>query len=87
MKNHISLHITTYFSLLFWTNWNEARPSIQRVETSGAHFKNIVTEGIAIPNGLAIDYKMEKLFWADANLDKIEMCDFLGKECVVSSLV
>ena len=69
---------------MFWTNWNEARPSIQRAETSGTNFRSIVTENIAIPNGLAIDNKMEKLFWADANLDKIEMCDFLGDECRVS---
>jgi len=65
---------------IFWSNWNEGSPSIQRAETSGAKFTSIITTDIVIPNGLAIDHKMEKIFWADASLDKIEMCGFLGQD-------
>lgn len=78
------MHGISTFRLIFWTNWNEASPSIQRCFASGAHPKSIVTKNIVVPNGLAIDHQMEKLFWADAALDKIEMCDFDGLDCQVS---
>lgn len=61
-------------------------PSIQRSETTGAQLINIITDNIVIPNGLALDYQAERIYWADANLDKIEKCDFDGLERVVRLL-
>ena len=30
------------------------------------------------PNGLSIDYEAQRLYWADAHQDRIEMSDFFG---------
>ena len=74
---------------LFWTNWNKESPSIQRAYTSGFQKMDIITENIRMPNGIAVDVQntydtqIQRLFWADAQLDKIEMCDLDGRNCKI----
>eukprot|EP00057_Strongylocentrotus_purpuratus_P026506 XP_011680980.1 PREDICTED: low-density lipoprotein receptor-related protein 1 isoform X3 [Strongylocentrotus purpuratus] len=70
-------------SLMFWTNWNEAFPRIQRSSTSGQNVTNIITDQIQMPNGIGIDHKSRLLFWSDAKQDKIERCDYDGQNRVV----
>ena len=74
---------------LFWTNWNRRRPSIQKAYSSGFHKQDIITEHIHMPNGITVDSPSQKLYWADARLDKIEMCNLDGSQCkiVVSSSI
>ncbi|KAH3750003.1 hypothetical protein DPMN_184519 [Dreissena polymorpha] len=45
----------------------------------GVQRKHIITEDLAWPNGLTIDYVTEKLFWADANYDYIGIADLDGQ--------
>ena len=80
---------------IFWTNWNKENPSIQRAYSTGYDMKSIITKDIRMPNGIAIDVQntydtqIQRLFWADAQLDKIEMCDLDGGNCkiVASSIL
>ncbi|XP_069042806.1 low-density lipoprotein receptor-related protein 1 isoform X2 [Lepisosteus oculatus] len=64
--------------LMFWTNWNEQRPSIMRATLSGGNVVVIIGSDIRTPNGLAIDHRAEKLYFSDATLDKIERCEYDG---------
>ncbi|XP_068223129.1 low-density lipoprotein receptor-related protein 1 isoform X3 [Palaemon carinicauda] len=66
--------------LIFWTNWNSEAPSIQRSLVSGMRVESIITTQIRMPNGLAIDHIAQKLYWADARLDKIERCNLDGSD-------
>ena len=36
-----------------------------------------------MPNGLALDKTQRKLYWADARLDKIEVCNMDGTNCQI----
>ncbi len=45
----------------------------------GYNPQKIVENKVTWPNGLAVDYTTERVFWADARQDKIEFCDFDGK--------
>ena len=72
---------------MFWTNWNEAHPRIQRASLGGQNLTDIITSEIQMPNGIALDHKSHLLFWSDAKQDKIERCDFDGGRRVVSSRV
>lgn len=38
---------------------------------------------LGFPNGLSIDYEMQRLYWVDAKLDKIETSDFNGENRAV----
>ncbi|XP_031438138.1 low-density lipoprotein receptor-related protein 1B isoform X1 [Clupea harengus] len=65
-------------NLMFWTNWNEQRPSIMRSTLAGNNIKVIVGTDIFTPNGLTIDHKAEKLYFSDGSLGKIERCEYDG---------
>uniref|UniRef100_A0A8C7X7I9 Low density lipoprotein receptor-related protein 1Bb n=1 Tax=Oryzias sinensis TaxID=183150 RepID=A0A8C7X7I9_9TELE len=65
-------------SLMFWTNWNEQRPSIMRSTLAGKNMKIVIGSDILTPNGLTIDHKAEKLYFSDGSLSKIERCDYDG---------
>ena len=69
---------------MYWTNWNDKQASIQSSYMTGWSVKSIIITDIQTPNGLTIDYKASKLYWADAKLDKIERCSYDGKNRVVS---
>lgn len=70
---------------LYWTNWNESHPSIQRAYTSGRGLQTVVRTHILMPNGLALDHSAKKIYWADARLDKIERMHYDGSHRHVST--
>ncbi|XP_062539561.1 low-density lipoprotein receptor-related protein 4 [Armigeres subalbatus] len=63
---------------MFWTDWGQA-PRIERAYMDGSERRSIIDSELGFPTGLAIDFAMKKLYWADAQQDRIEMCDFDGK--------
>jgi len=70
-------------SMVYWTNWNVAKPSIQRSYLNGNIIQSIITTDIRMPNSITLDHKLQKLYWSDARLDKIERCNYDGSGCVV----
>uniref|UniRef100_A0A9J2P3L7 EGF-like domain-containing protein n=1 Tax=Ascaris lumbricoides TaxID=6252 RepID=A0A9J2P3L7_ASCLU len=64
---------------IFFTNWRDDSPSIEKAFFSGYGREKIITEDIRTPNAIAIDFMARKLYWSDARLDKIERCDLNGK--------
>lgn len=81
------LVVLSLCSLMFWTNWNEQRPSIMRSTLAGKNMKIIISSDILTPNGLTIDHKAEKLYFSDGSLGKIERCDYDGLSRYVSMKV
>jgi len=63
---------------IYWTNWNDGRPSIQRSYLSGYGVQTIIDTKIRTPNALTIDFTTRKLYWSDARLDKIESSSLDG---------
>ncbi|XP_015785497.1 low-density lipoprotein receptor-related protein 1B [Tetranychus urticae] len=72
----IAVHGCRYF--VYWANWNPNAPAIQRAYLSGYNITSIITTGIKMPNAVTIDHQLQKLYWTDARLDKIERCDLDG---------
>lgn len=62
---------------LFWTDVGK-QPVITRSSLVGTQLERIVTTNIKWPNGLTIDFEQDKLYWADAFYDRIEMSDLDG---------
>lgn len=73
------------FSLMFWTNWNEQRPSIMRSTLAGNNIKVVISIDVFTPNGLTIDNKAEKIYFSDGSLGKIERCEYDGSNRHVST--
>ena len=77
------IDIDSCSGMVYWTNWNRRHPAIQRAYYSGYNKTDLITENIHMPNGLALDLDRRKLYWADARLDKIEVCNLDGSDCLV----
>ena len=63
--------------MMYWTDWG-ANPKVEKAEMDGSGRRSIVTANLAWPNGLTLDQATNRLFWADAKLDTIEMSDLDG---------
>ena len=66
------------FSVMFWSDWG-SRPEIERANLDGSGRTPIVSDDLVFPNGLALDYELNRLYWCDAGTDRIEYCDFDGR--------
>lgn len=69
--------------MMYWTNWNAQAPAIQRAFVTGYGVETIIRRDIQMPNAITLDTAQNKLYWADARLDKIERANYDGSERVV----
>lgn len=65
---------------LFWSDWYEQNPKIERSNLDGSERIVIVSKHLVWPNGVALDLKREKVYWCDAKTDKIEYANMDGSE-------
>ncbi|XP_029461540.1 low-density lipoprotein receptor-related protein 2 isoform X2 [Rhinatrema bivittatum] len=73
---------------MYWTDWGTSA-KIERATLGGNFRADIVNTSLVWPNGLTLDYEEERIYWADANLQKIERCSLTGtnREVIVSTAV
>ncbi|XP_060800869.1 low-density lipoprotein receptor-related protein 6 [Amyelois transitella] len=72
----IALHPTAGW--MFWSDWNEKKPKIERANLDGTGRVLLVSEKLTWPNGIALDLVNNKLYWGDARTRKIEVCNMDG---------
>lgn len=70
-------------AMLYFSNWNSKDPAISRIYITGFGRENLITRDIFMPNALTLDHNDKKVFWADARLDKIERCDYDGRNRII----
>lgn len=59
------------FRFMYWTDWG-ASPKIERAGMDASNRLVIISSNLTWPNGLAIDYESQRLYWADAGMKTIE---------------
>uniref|UniRef100_A0A452F8B2 Low-density lipoprotein receptor-related protein 2 n=1 Tax=Capra hircus TaxID=9925 RepID=A0A452F8B2_CAPHI len=59
---------------MYWTDWG-TNAKIETATMGGYSRRSLVDRGLVWPNGLTMDYEQNLLYWADANLEKIERMD------------
>lgn len=72
---------------VYWTNWRASAPCIERAYASGASRAVLVARDVLMPNALALDRALRRLYWADARLDKIERAHLDGSRRQVRAAV
>jgi hypothetical protein len=70
---------------MFWSDWG-AKPQIVRAGMDGTEVTPFVATGVVWPNGLALDYPLNDLYWVDAKLDRIEAIHIDGSNRRVSTV-
>lgn len=69
---------------LFWTDWDNFAPRIERCSLAGLDRTIVVrvdqiTDG-AWPNGLTLDYDTRRIYWIDARSDSIHTTKYDGSD-------
>ena len=62
---------------MYWTDWGK-HPKIERANLDGTERVTMVNTSLGWPNGLALDYKNNKMYWGDAETDRIEVANMDG---------
>lgn len=62
---------------VFWTDWGD-KPGVFAGSMDGSKRWPLITRDIVWPNGLAFDEPMQRLYWADAKLERIECFDLVS---------
>lgn len=62
---------------MYWTDWG-VNPKIERAGMDASERTVIISTNLTWPNGLAIDYQTQRLYWADASVKTIEFGNFDG---------
>ena len=62
---------------MYWTDWGES-PKLERAALDGTEREALVNTSLGWPNGLALDLQEEKVYWGDAQTDKIEVAFMNG---------
>lgn len=65
------------FRFMYWTDWG-ASPKIERAGMDASNRLVIISSNLTWPNGLAIDYESQRLYWADAGMKTIEYASLDG---------
>lgn len=79
LKKPRGLAVHPRLGYLFWTDWAVGEAKVARANLDGSDVKTLISnDSIEWPNGLAVDYIAERLYWADARHDYIASCDLHG---------
>ena len=68
-----------YFRKIFWTDRGYP-PKIESANLDGSDHKIIINTFLFWPNGIAIDYHNDRLYWADTKSHTVETSDFSGND-------
>ncbi|KAG9350071.1 hypothetical protein JZ751_026424, partial [Albula glossodonta] len=77
LKNPRGIAVHPSAGYLFWSDWY--RPAvIMRAFTDGSNAIPLINTTLGWPNGLAVDFMMNRVYWVDALLDQIEHVGLSG---------
>ncbi|CAI2303826.1 unnamed protein product [Caenorhabditis sp. 36 PRJEB53466] len=87
MGNARALTIDVEEGLMFWTDWQEARPRIERATLAGKNrmviWKILDVANAGWPNGIACDTISKRVYWVDAKSDSIHTITYEGQDHVI----
>uniref|UniRef100_UPI00358DDFAF very low-density lipoprotein receptor-like n=1 Tax=Myxine glutinosa TaxID=7769 RepID=UPI00358DDFAF len=72
-----ALSLLPHRGYVYWSDWGK-RAVIERVGMDGQGREQIVSDGVAWPNGLVIDSTELRLYWVDSKLHSLSSIDLEG---------
>lgn len=80
MVNPRAIALDPMEGLLFWTDWEEGAPRLERCTMAGEDrttIKYVGSDG-GWPNGITLDYVLKRVYWIDARSDSIHTINYNG---------
>ncbi|XP_053679237.1 low-density lipoprotein receptor-related protein 1 [Anopheles nili] len=80
MVNPRAIALDPMEGVLFWTDWEEGSPRLERCTMAGENrtvIKYVGSDG-GWPNGIALDYILRRVYWIDARSDSIHTITYNG---------
>ncbi|XP_058118715.1 prolow-density lipoprotein receptor-related protein 1 [Anopheles ziemanni] len=80
MVNPRAIALDPMEGVLFWTDWEEGSPRLERCTMAGENrtvVKYVGSDG-GWPNGIALDYVLKRVYWIDARSDSIHTITYAG---------
>jgi low density lipoprotein receptor-related protein 5/6 len=71
------LHLSCRY--MYFTTMQDRSAKIEGASLDGTERESLFTTGLIRPVALALDNKLGKLFWVDADLKRIESSDLTGE--------
>jgi sugar lactone lactonase YvrE len=65
--------------MMFWSDWG-SHPHIASAGMDGSKQTNVITTGVVRPSGLAVDEAIQRIFWGDTSLNRIESSRIDGSD-------
>ena len=80
---YFNLQFVFYQRLMFWSDWGKS-PKIERAGMNGDNSTRsiIIDKNILWPNGITIDYELNRLYWVDSKLCTISSANLDGSNRV-----
>ncbi|XP_055528067.1 prolow-density lipoprotein receptor-related protein 1 [Wyeomyia smithii] len=82
MVNPRAIALDPMEGLLFWTDWEEGAPRLERCTMAGESrttIKYVGPDG-GWPNGITLDYVLKRVYWIDARSDSIHTINYNGED-------
>ena len=67
---------------IFWTDLG-ATPQIECASTDGNDRRVVISSSISHPLGITLDYNEQRVYWSDAELFRLEYCDYDGSNRMI----
>lgn len=72
------------FSWMYWTDWSSTNPRVCRAWMDGnpSSLQVLANDSRVVywPNGIAVDYQAQKIYWTDAHLKHIMVANTDGSQ-------
>lgn len=72
---------------MYFTTVQDRSAKIEGASLDGTERESLFTTGLIRPVALALDNRLGKLFWVDADLKRIESSDLSGKYSYIFSCI
>ncbi|XP_017772684.1 PREDICTED: low-density lipoprotein receptor-related protein 6 [Nicrophorus vespilloides] len=80
LLNPRAVAVDPHLGWLFWSDWHEKSPKIERANMDGSERFILVSDNLGWANGIALDLQNMKIYWCDAKNDIIEFANMDGTD-------
>lgn len=76
LSSVVALDVDIHLQVIYWSD--PKRKQIRRGNVKGKYSHSVITTGLGVVEGIAVDWVGRKLYWTDSLLSTIEVSELRG---------